>query len=92
MFHAILLSLTTLITAFLLRAIPWAVHTFPLTNAEAVLFTVFSQVGGTATFVIESLKDEVLESGLALFGIVTLAELAAAGIIMRGRTAAGNPA
>lgn len=92
MFRIILLSFATLLTAFLLRAIPWAVHTFPLTNAEAVLFTVFSQVGGAGKFVIETLKDDVLKSGLALFGTVTAAELAGAAIIARARAKAGGSA
>ncbi|WP_290736534.1 MULTISPECIES: LTA synthase family protein [unclassified Fibrobacter] len=53
------------------KTIPWAIDTFPLSNVEAVLFTVFAGANeGAEEFVISSFIDKALIPGLTLFFII----------------------
>ena len=56
--------------------IPWAIDTFPLSNVEAVLFTVFAGDNeGAEEFVISSFMDKVFFPVLWTFIVVLLAQL-----------------
>lgn len=57
--------------------IPWAFDTFPLSNSEAVLFTLFAGVNeGSEEFVVSSVSSKVLLPSIKLFFILLLAQLA----------------
>ena len=54
-------------------ALPWAVDTFPLSNVEAVLFTIFSGTNtGAENFVISSLVQKVVFPALATFALIAV--------------------
>ena len=60
----------------LIRVIPWAVDTFPLSNVEAVLFTMFAGNNeGAENFVISSFKDKVVLPVLWIFFTIQLIQL-----------------
>lgn len=53
------------LSLFIVFASPWAIDTFPLSNVEAVLFTVFAGANeGAEEFVISSLVDKVVSPTL----------------------------
>lgn len=59
-----------LIIAF---AVPWAIDTFPLSNVEAVLFTLYAKKEGAENFVLSNFKAVVLyKSILAFIFFITL--------------------
>lgn len=60
-----------------IQSVPWAIDTFPLSNIEAILFTVFAGAnGGAENFVLTSFLDKVffpsIGAFLILFGILFL--------------------
>lgn len=57
-------------------AVPWAIDTFPLSNVEAVLFTVFAGDNeGSEEFVISTFTDKVIIPVLCTLVAVLLAQL-----------------
>lgn len=71
-----------------LFAIPWALDTFPLSNVEAVLFTVFAgENEGAEEFVISSLISKVLVPSVYYFAIVVAAVLVVTFILVRAKAA-----
>ncbi len=83
----ILLLLLYLGELFLL-AIPWALDMFPLSNADAVLFTLFAgENEGAEEFVISSLISKVLVPSVYYFAIVVAAMLVATSILARSKVA-----
>ena len=64
--------------------IPWAIDTFPLSNVEAVLFTVFAGDNeGAEEFVISSFVDKVVFSVLWTFIAVLFAQLTLSFVMSR---------
>jgi len=47
--------------------VPWAIDTFPLSNPEAVLFTLFSPITGANNFIVDTFKEKVITSSLTTF-------------------------
>lgn len=65
-------------------AIPWAIDTFPLSNVEAVLFTVFAGDNeGAEEFVISSFVDKVVFLVLWTFVAVLFAQLTLSFVMSR---------
>ena len=82
---SILLFLLYLGELFLL-AIPWALDTFPLSNAEVVLFTIFAgENEGAEEFVISSLISKVLVPSVYYFAVVVAGMLVATFILVRAK-------
>lgn len=55
-------------------AIPWGIDTFPLSNVEAVLFTLFAgENSGAEEFVISSFLSKVLKPAIIIFSVVCCA-------------------
>lgn len=59
LFFSMLFFLLSAIAIFLFHLIPWAVNTFPLDYADAVLFTLFTNMQGSREFVIGTLKSTI---------------------------------
>lgn len=58
-------------------AIPWAIDTFPMSNVEAVLFTVFAGANeGAEEFVISSIASGVIIPAIKLFSIIVAVQVA----------------
>lgn len=58
-------------------ALPWAVDTFPLSNVEAVLFTIFSGTNaGAENFVVSSLVEKVVLPVLRVFVFILVVQVA----------------
>ena len=75
------------ITLFVIFAIPWAIDTFPLSNVEAVLFTVFAGDNeGAEEFVISSFVDKVFFPVLWTFVAVLFVQLALSIIFSKNRS------
>ena len=54
-------------------AVPWAFDTFPLSNTEAVLFTLFAGTNnGAEEFIISSVGDEVIYPSVVIFIVLLL--------------------
>lgn len=60
-------ALCTSFCSLFIKAIPWAINTFPLDNTDAILFTLFSPLKGAGSFVLSTLKGDVLLKGFLLF-------------------------
>lgn len=66
------------------QLIPWAIDTFPLSNIDAVLFTVFSgENEGAEEFVISCFVDSVLIPSLFLYVVIIVVQLLSAFILFR---------
>lgn len=63
-------------------AIPWAVDTFPLSNTDAVLFTLFAPMEGADNFILQSLITEVFIPASLTFGAMLVAQVVA-GVALR---------
>lgn len=64
--------------------IPWAFDTFPMSNAEAVLFTLFAGTNdGAEEFVISSIWDKVFISSVKIFFTLLLNEVCLAFILQQ---------
>ncbi|MBQ7078184.1 MAG: LTA synthase family protein [Fibrobacter sp.] len=62
---------------FIIFTIPWAIDTFPLSNVEAVLFTVFAgENEGAEEFVISSFMEKVFFPVLWIFAVGLLVQIA----------------
>lgn len=71
-----------LVFAVYSKTIPWAIDTFPLSNVEAVLFTVFAGANdGAEEFVISSFIGKAFIPGLTLF-FITEALLVAIALLL----------
>lgn len=69
-------------------AIPWALDTFPLSNVDAVLFTLFAgENGGAEGFVISSLISKVVFPSICCFVVVVVFMLVAAFALVRAKVA-----
>src|SRR5574344_620156 len=68
-------SICNLLCIIILCAVPWATTTFPLNNAEAVIFTLLSPAGGAENFVWDSLEKDVLLKSSVLFTALILFQL-----------------
>lgn len=72
----ILLTLIQYPLLCLMMVAPWALDTFPLTNGEAVIFTLFvSPNDGAYDFVIDTLKNNVIIKGLIVWVILFFLQL-----------------
>lgn len=72
----------------LLLLIPWALDTFPLSNVDAVLFTLFAgENEGAEEFVVSSLIGKVLVPSFFYFAIVVATMLVATVILIRAKIA-----
>ena len=68
--------------------IPWAIDTFPLSNVESVLFTVFAGTNeGAEEFVISSLLDKVIYPTIQVICIMMMIQMAFAFALNRGKSA-----
>ena len=68
------------------QTIPWAIDTFPLSNVEAVLFTLFAaENGGAEGFVLESFYSKVLYNSIGIFVVFVSAQIIGATILCRRR-------
>ena len=60
----------------LLQTIPWAIDTFPLSNIEAVLFTLFAGTNdGAEEFVISSFSNRVGFTAIKFFAFILISQL-----------------
>lgn len=75
----ILFLLILFLQAFLvlyIQIIPWAIDTFPLSNIEAVLFTLFAGTNaGAEEFVLSSFGSKVCNPAIKIFSIVFALQL-----------------
>ncbi|WP_298767405.1 LTA synthase family protein [uncultured Fibrobacter sp.] len=72
------------------QVIPWGIDTFPLSNVEAVLFTVFAGANeGSEEFVISSFMANVMQPALHLF-VCTAALLVAVSGLLSKRNVKAN--
>lgn len=63
-------------------AIPWAIDTFPLSNVEAVLFTLFAGTNeGSEEFVISSLVEKVVKPSSIAFCLLLILQLLVAFVL-----------
>jgi phosphoglycerol transferase len=68
-----------------IQCIPWAIDTFPLSNIEAVLFTIFAGANeGAEEFVLSSFGNKVCVPAIKIFFVVFASQLAVA-IILKNR-------
>ena len=68
--------------------VPWAIDTFPLSNVEAVLFTLFAGVNeGAEEFVISSLLDQAFFPAIQAFCIWAIIQIAFAILLNRRKIA-----
>lgn len=59
--------------------VPWAIDTFPLSNIEAVLFTMLAGTNdGAEKFVVSSLLNGVLIPAMLFFLVISISQIAAA--------------
>ena len=53
------------------QVVPWAIDTFPLSNIDAILFTVFARANeGAENFVLESFVDKALLPAIWIYGLL----------------------
>lgn len=70
----------------LIFAIPWAIDTFPLSNVEAILFTIFAGDNeGAEEFVLSGFKGKVFFPVLETFIVVQLVQLILTFALLKGR-------
>ena len=68
--------------------VPWAIDTFPLSNVEAVLFTLFAGANeGAEEFVISSLLGKVIYPAIQGFCVMMMIQMAFAFALNRGKRA-----
>ena len=68
--------------------VPWAIDTFPLSNVEAVLFTLFAGANeGAEEFVISSLLGKVIYPAIQVFCVMMMIQMAFAFALNRGKRA-----
>ena len=68
-----------------IQCIPWAIDTFPLSNIEAVLFTIFAGANeGAEEFVLSSFGNKVCVPAIKIFFVVFASQLVVA-IILKNR-------
>ena len=68
--------------------VPWAIDTFPLSNVEAVLFTLFAGANeGAEEFVISSLLDKVIYPTIQVLCVLMTIQIAFAFALNRGKSA-----
>lgn len=78
-FKACLLAVLQYICLVLFLAVAWAVDTFPLSNVEAVLFTLFAGANeGSEEFVISSFLSKVLYPSFSYFMLLCVLQSACA--------------
>ena len=87
-----LLLFFTFCTQFFLllyiQSIPWAIDTFPLSNIEAVLFTLFAGTNeGAEEFVLSSFWSKACISAIKIFSVVFFFQLAFSIILKQRRLA-----
>ena len=76
-FKIILLSILQFICVLYGQLIPWAIDTFPLSNVEAVLFTLFAGTNeGAEEFVISSVLDKVIIPAIKIYCTLQLIQIA----------------
>ncbi len=65
-------------------AIPWAFDTFPLSNIEAVLFTLFAGTNeGAEEFVVSSISSKVINPSIKIFSVLLLIQVTLALVLPR---------
>lgn len=68
--------------------VPWAIDTFPLSNVEAVLFTLFAGANeGAEEFVISSLLGKVIYPAIQGFCVMMMIQMVFAFALNRGKSA-----
>ncbi|MBO4828525.1 MAG: LTA synthase family protein [Fibrobacter sp.] len=83
-FSLILLFFSQYILFLYTRLIPWAIDTFPLSNVDAVLFTVFSgENEGAEDFVISNFIDSVLIPSFPLYAFIIVLQILTAFILFK---------
>lgn len=84
----ILASALQLVGVLYALLIPWAIDTFPLSNIEAVLFTLFAGANeGAEEFVISSLLDKVIYPAIQVLCVLMAIQMAFAFALSRGKRA-----
>lgn len=84
-FLAICIQFTLLLYT---QSIPWAIDTFPLSNIEAVLFTLFAGTNkGAEEFVISSFWDKVCIPAIKIFLITSFFQLLASILLEKRKIA-----
>ena len=69
-------------------AVPWALDTFPFSNTDAVLFTLYAgRNAGAEKFVVTSLMDKVVFPSACYFAILVVAQLAASAFLKKMKAA-----
>ena len=83
--------LTFILQVFLvlyIQVIPWAIDTFPLSNIEAVLFTLFAGTNdGAEEFVLSSFWSKACNPAIKFLSIILVCELAISIILKRKKIA-----
>ena len=72
----VLLFFAQFFCVLLASIIPWAFDTFPLSNIEAVLFTLFAGTNeGSEEFVISSISDKVVVPCIKIFVVLVIVQM-----------------
>ena len=80
----VLLFVLQYIAIIYATAIPWAIDTFPMSNIEAVLFTLFAGANeGAEEFVLSSIVDGVIFPSIKIFLVVIIIQVAFACALTR---------
>jgi phosphoglycerol transferase len=79
-----LLSVLQFVCVLYSTAIPWAFDTFPLSNIEAVLFTLFAGTNeGAEEFVVSSISSKVINPSIKIFSVLLLIQMTLALVLPR---------
>ena len=82
----VFLTFIQFILIFIYLCFPWAIDTFPLSNADAVLFTVFAgENEGAEEFVISSFLKRVPVYAVGTFLVILVGQLALAYNLSKGK-------
>lgn len=80
----ILLSVLQFLCILYALLLPWGIDTFPLSNIDAVMFTLFAGTNeGSEEFVISSAREKVLIPAVQILMVMLLAQIAATAILCR---------
>ena len=67
----ILFCTVQFVSVLFTQVVPWAIDTFPLSNIDAILFTIFARANeGAENFVLESFIDKALVPALWIYGVL----------------------
>lgn len=69
---AILFFFVQMFSLTFILALPWATDTFPLSNTDAVLFTLFAPAEGADKFVIQTFIDKVFCGNALVYGLFVI--------------------